>query len=171
MLRRTPSRGGRGRRIAVDFVACFGCGRFRGGWFVFFSSNAHGLLRVYEAALPHLPLYYSSSVTTVFMPREYRGACVVSQTLFSGTPETSEARMDNICISNTEGNVVGRISFAVGVGAEVHIGRNRSSRAPPARARRGTREQGREKYGQHYEYDAGELTYRTCFCTQEICTI
>ena len=33
MFRRTPSRGGRGRRAAVDFVVCFGCG---GGYFVFF---------------------------------------------------------------------------------------------------------------------------------------
>ena len=38
----TPSRGGRGRRAAVDFVVCFGAVGFR----VFFSSNAHGLLQV-----------------------------------------------------------------------------------------------------------------------------
>ena len=31
-FRRTPSRGGRGRRAAVDFVVCIGCGG------IFFSS-------------------------------------------------------------------------------------------------------------------------------------
>ena len=44
---RMPSRGGRDRRAAVDFVVCFGCG---GIYFVFFfvlfSSNARGLLQV-----------------------------------------------------------------------------------------------------------------------------
>ena len=35
VFRRTPSRGGRGRRAAVDFVVCFGWGRFFRGFFVF----------------------------------------------------------------------------------------------------------------------------------------
>ena len=43
VFRRTPSRGGHGRRAAVDFVVCFGC---RGISF-FFSWNAHGLLQVW----------------------------------------------------------------------------------------------------------------------------
>ena len=48
VFRRAPSRGGRGRRAAVDIVVCFG----RGGFFVvfvffdFFSSHAHGLHEV-----------------------------------------------------------------------------------------------------------------------------
>ena len=47
MLRRAPSRGGRGRRAAVDIVAYFE----RGGFFIvfifdFFSSNANGLQQV-----------------------------------------------------------------------------------------------------------------------------
>ena len=46
---RMPSRVGRGRRAAVDFVVCFGWGGFlfRVLFFrFFFSSNAHGLLQV-----------------------------------------------------------------------------------------------------------------------------
>ena len=39
---------GRGRRAAVDFVVCFGCGGFFRVFFFDFSfpSNAHGLLQV-----------------------------------------------------------------------------------------------------------------------------
>ena len=47
------SEGGRGRRAAVDFVVCFGCGEIYFVFFrvfpffsPFFSSNAHGLLQV-----------------------------------------------------------------------------------------------------------------------------
>ena len=63
VFHRTPSRGGRGRRTAVDFVMCFGCGEifsfflffllfFRCGgisclFFRFFCSNAHVLLQVW----------------------------------------------------------------------------------------------------------------------------
>ena len=43
-FRRTPSRGGRSRRAAVDFVVCFECGGIS-FFFVFFRSNAHGLLQ------------------------------------------------------------------------------------------------------------------------------
>ena len=49
VFHRTPSRGDRGRRAAVDFVVCFGCG---GIFFVFFLaffcffSNAHSMLQV-----------------------------------------------------------------------------------------------------------------------------
>ena len=47
VFRRTPSRDGRGRRAAVDFVAYFECGgiSFLCFW-RFFTSNAHGLLAV-----------------------------------------------------------------------------------------------------------------------------
>lgn len=40
------------------------------------------------------------------------------------------------------GNVLGGISFALGTGAEQHVGRNRPSRAAQACARRDTREAG-----------------------------
>ena len=55
------------RRLEVVAVAglrwiswcVLGAGGFRVFFFVFFSSNAHGLLQIkYGAALPHLPLYY-----------------------------------------------------------------------------------------------------------------
>ena len=56
----TPSRGGRCRRAAVDifhgvFFQCLV--GFRVFFFVFFTSNAHGLLQVRGHLLPHLPLY------------------------------------------------------------------------------------------------------------------
>ena len=57
VFRRTPSRSGRGRRAAVNFVVCFGCG----GFFCFFVSvfflRTHTACWKYEAALSHLPLY------------------------------------------------------------------------------------------------------------------
>ena len=57
---REPSRVGRGRQAAVDFVACLGWGGFFSFFFPFFflriSSNAHGLLQ-YEQHLAHVPLY------------------------------------------------------------------------------------------------------------------
>ena len=48
VFHRTPPRVGRGRRAAVDFVVCFGCGGFFRVSFLFdfFSLNAHGLLKV-----------------------------------------------------------------------------------------------------------------------------
>ena len=47
VFRRTPSRGGRGRRDAADFVVCFGCGGISFLiFFVFFTSIAHVLLQV-----------------------------------------------------------------------------------------------------------------------------
>ena len=47
VFRRAPSRVGRGGRAAVDFVVCFGWGGFFSVFFfVFISSNAHGLLQV-----------------------------------------------------------------------------------------------------------------------------
>ena len=55
VFRRTPFRSSRGRRAAVDFVVCLGCGGISSYYPLFFF-NAHGLL--YEAALPDLPLYY-----------------------------------------------------------------------------------------------------------------
>ena len=51
VFRRASSRGGRGRRAAVDFVVCFGWGGILYITYIlcsvfFFSSNAHGLLQV-----------------------------------------------------------------------------------------------------------------------------
>ena len=47
VFRRAPSRVGRGRRAAVDFVVWLGWGGFFSLlFFVFFSLNAHGLLQV-----------------------------------------------------------------------------------------------------------------------------
>ena len=49
MFRHAPSRSGRGRRVAVGFVVCLGWGGFFRVFFfsifVFFFSNAHGLLQ------------------------------------------------------------------------------------------------------------------------------
>ena len=45
VFRRTPSRGGHGRRAAVDFVV-LSVRRDFVLFFAFFSSNAHGLLQV-----------------------------------------------------------------------------------------------------------------------------
>ena len=42
---RAPSRGGRGRRVAVDFVVCFGCG---GVYFVFSMIDLHFPIRVHD---------------------------------------------------------------------------------------------------------------------------
>ena len=42
---RTPSRGGHGRRAAVDFVACFGCG---GDYFVFSMLILHFQIRAHD---------------------------------------------------------------------------------------------------------------------------
>ena len=55
VFRRTPYRGGRGRRAVVDFVVCFGCGGI--SFFSFFFVGTHTTCCKYEAALPHLPLY------------------------------------------------------------------------------------------------------------------
>ena len=52
----TPSRVGRGRRAAVDFVVCSGCGGISCFFFVFFL-RTHTACCKYEAALPHVPLY------------------------------------------------------------------------------------------------------------------
>ena len=41
----------------IYFVVCFGWWNFVYFFFVFFTSNAHGLLQVYEAPLPHLTLH------------------------------------------------------------------------------------------------------------------
>ena len=64
VFRRTPSRVGRGRRAAVDFVVCIGSGGFfRVCVFVCvcvcvcFFLRTHTACCKYEAALPHLPLY------------------------------------------------------------------------------------------------------------------
>ena len=59
VFRRAPSRGGRGRQAAVDFVVCFGWD----GTFSFFFSRSfflgtHTACCKDENALPHLPLYY-----------------------------------------------------------------------------------------------------------------
>ena len=60
VFRRAPSRVGRGRRAAVDFVVCFGWGGFL---FLFFRlyfvvfPRTHTAYCKYEATLPHVPLY------------------------------------------------------------------------------------------------------------------
>ena len=53
VFRRAPSQGGRGRWAAVDFVVCFGWGRF----FRFFFFRTHTARCKYEPALPRLPPY------------------------------------------------------------------------------------------------------------------
>ena len=55
VFRRTPSRGGRGRRAAVNFVVCFGCGGI--SLFSLFFFRTHTACCKYEATLPHLSLY------------------------------------------------------------------------------------------------------------------
>ena len=71
VFRRTPSRGGRGRRDAVDVVVCLGCGGISCFFFRFFSSNAHGLLQVRGrlASFTSLLVYY-------FMIKSIKGAFV-----------------------------------------------------------------------------------------------
>ena len=60
VFRRALSRGGRGRRTAVDFVVCSGWGGFFLALVFQFSSflRTHTACSKYEAALPHLPLYW-----------------------------------------------------------------------------------------------------------------
>ena len=57
-FRRTPSRGGGGRRAAVDFVVCFGWADFFRFFLRFFSFvflRTHTAYCKYEATLPHVP--------------------------------------------------------------------------------------------------------------------
>ena len=64
---RALSRGGRGRRVAVDFVVCFGWGELFLDFFFsifFFSSNAHGLLQVWG----RLASFTSLLVKAVWFP-------------------------------------------------------------------------------------------------------
>ena len=59
VFRRTPSRGGRGRRAAVDLfrgVYCVFGGISCFFFFVFVTLSAHGPLQVYEPLLLHFPL-------------------------------------------------------------------------------------------------------------------
>ena len=58
VFRRAPSRGGRGRRAAVDIVVCFGRSRFFIVFVFFvFLLRTHTAYSKYEATLPHLHLY------------------------------------------------------------------------------------------------------------------
>ena len=68
MFRRAPSRGGRGRRAAVDLVVCFGCGGIS-RFFVCFLLRTHAACCKYEAALRFTSLVV---LRTNFQPR-YRG--------------------------------------------------------------------------------------------------
>ena len=65
---RAPSRGGRGRRDAVDFVLCFGRG---GSYFVFsfFCLNTHGRLQVRGRL---------ASFTPLLVPGCVQGAIIIS---------------------------------------------------------------------------------------------
>ena len=56
VFRRTPSRGGRGRQDAVDFVVCFGRGGISCFFFSFVFLRTHTAFCKYEAALPNLLL-------------------------------------------------------------------------------------------------------------------
>ena len=56
VFRRILSRGGRGRRAAVDFVVYFGFGGIS-SFFPFFFPRTHTACFKYEAALPHLLPY------------------------------------------------------------------------------------------------------------------
>ena len=63
VFRRAPSRGGRGRRAALDFVVCFGWGDFFRGFififdFIFFLERARPTASKCEVAFPHLLIYY-----------------------------------------------------------------------------------------------------------------
>ena len=55
VFRRTPSRGGRGRRAGAGFVVCFGCGGI--SFFSRFLVRTHTTCCKYKPPLPHLPLY------------------------------------------------------------------------------------------------------------------
>ena len=57
MFRRTPARGGRGRRVAVDLVVCFGRGGMSFFSVFFFELRMHTTCCKYDTALPNLPLY------------------------------------------------------------------------------------------------------------------
>ena len=56
---RVPSRVGRGRRAAVDFVVCFGWGGFffRVSLIRFFFLRTQTACCKYETTLPHIPFY------------------------------------------------------------------------------------------------------------------
>ena len=65
VFRRTPSRGGHGRRAAVHFVVCVGCSGIACFYLpVFLLANAHGLLQVCgrltsgTSPLESAPLHY-----------------------------------------------------------------------------------------------------------------
>ena len=63
MFRRAPSRGGRGRQAALDFVVCFGWGDFFRAFififdFIFFLERARPTASKCEVAFPHLLIYY-----------------------------------------------------------------------------------------------------------------
>ena len=62
LFARAPSRGGRGRRAALDFVVCFGWGDFFRGFififdFIFFLERARPTASKCEVAFPHLLIY------------------------------------------------------------------------------------------------------------------
>ena len=56
-FRRAPSRDGRGRPAAVDFVVCFGCGGISFLFLFVFFLRMHKACCKDEAALSHFPLY------------------------------------------------------------------------------------------------------------------
>ena len=68
MFRRILSRRDRGRRAAVDFVVCFGCGGISSFFFRFLSPNAHGLLHIRG---------HRDSFTSLLVPGCVQGALIV----------------------------------------------------------------------------------------------
>ena len=68
VFRRTPSRGGHGRRAAVDFVVFLGAAGFR-IFVCFVPSNAHGLLQVWGRLTSFTSLLVSDSKWSLhFLP-------------------------------------------------------------------------------------------------------
>ena len=61
MVRRAPSRDGRGRRAAVDFVVCFGCGEV---FLCFLSIFSFSFERIWPAASISLPCLVYLSIST-----------------------------------------------------------------------------------------------------------
>ena len=62
LFRRTPSRGGRGRRAAVDFVLCFGCGGISCFFRFFLSERTRPAASMWPPSLIYLSTRNSTAV-------------------------------------------------------------------------------------------------------------